>query len=173
MTPVITEPKRAIKALEWLVSERERRYAMLAHYGVRNVAGLNEKIVSVELKGVEKVPYIVLIMDEFADIMAVVGKEMDAAISRIVAKARAAGIHLILATQRPSSDVILGTLKSNLPGRIAFAVSSGTNSRVILDEMGAENLLGKGDMLLLDPSAMGLRRIQGAFVSDGEVEKIT
>lgn len=173
LTPVITEPKRAIKALEWLVSEMERRYAMLAHYGVRNVAGLNEKIVSGELKGVEKVPYIVLIMDEFADIMAVVGKEMDAAISRIAAKARAAGIHLILATQRPSSDVILGTLKSNLPGRIAFAVSSGTNSRVILDEMGAENLLGKGDMLLLDPSAMGLRRIQGAFVSDGEVEKIT
>ncbi len=173
LTPVITDSKRAIKALDWLVSEMERRYAMLANYGVRNVAGLNEKIASGELKGVEKVPYIVLIMDEFADIMAVVGKEMDAAISRIAAKARAAGIHLILATQRPSSDVILGTLKSNLPGRIAFAVSSGTNSRVILDEMGAENLLGKGDMLLLDPSAMGLKRIQGAFVSDGEVEKIT
>ena len=173
LTPVITDAKRAIKALDWLVSEMERRYAMLAHYGVRNVVGLNEKIASGELKSVEKVPYIVLIMDEFADIMAVVGKEMDAAISRIAAKARAAGIHLILATQRPSSDVILGTLKSNLPGRIAFAVSSGTNSRVILDEMGAENLLGKGDMLLLDPSAMGLKRIQGAFVSDGEVEKIT
>ena len=173
LTPVITDAKRAIKALDWLVSEMERRYAMLARYGVRNVAGLNEKIVSGSLKGVEKLPYIVLIMDEFADIMAVVGKEMDAAISRIAAKARAAGIHMILATQRPSADVILGTLKSNLPGRIAFAVSSGVNSRVILDEQGAENLLGKGDMLLMDPGVMGLTRIQGAFVSDGEVEKIT
>ena len=173
LTPVITDAKRALKALDWLVSEMERRYAMLARYGVRNISGLNEKIVSGSLKGVEKLPYIVLIMDEFADIMAVVGKEMDAAISRIAAKARAAGIHMILATQRPSADVILGTLKSNLPGRIAFAVSSGVNSRVILDEQGAENLLGKGDMLLLDPGAMGLTRIQGAFVSDGEVEKIT
>ena len=173
LTPVITDAKRAIKALEWLVSEMERRYAMMARYGVRNVNGLNDKILSGELKGVEKVPYIVLIMDEFADIMAVVGKEMDIAISRIAAKARAAGIHMILATQRPSSDVILGTLKSNLPGRIAFAVSSGVNSRVILDETGAENLLGKGDMLLMDPSANGLTRIQGAFVSDGEVEAVT
>lgn len=173
LTPVITDAKRAIKALEWLVSEMERRYSMMSHYGVRNVIGLNEKILSGELKGVEKVPYIVLIMDEFADIMAVVGKEMDTAISRIAAKARAAGIHMILATQRPSNDVILGTLKSNLPGRIAFAVSSGVNSRVILDENGAENLLGKGDMLLMDPSASGLTRIQGAFVSDGEVESVT
>lgn len=173
LTPVITDAKRAIKALEWLVSEMERRYSMMARYGVRNVIGLNEKILSGELKGVEKVPYIVLIMDEFADIMAVVGKEMDTAISRIAAKARAAGIHMILATQRPSSDVILGTLKSNLPGRIAFAVSSGVNSRVILDENGAENLLGKGDMLLMDPAASGLTRIQGAFVSDGEVEAVT
>ena len=173
LTPVITDSKRALKALDWLVCEMERRYAMLAHYSLRNIKGLNEKIASGELKGVEKVPYIVLIMDEFADIMAVVGKEMDAAISRIAAKARAAGIHMILATQRPSSDVILGTLKSNLPGRIAFAVSSGINSRVILDEMGAENLLGKGDMLLLDPSSMGTRRIQGAFVSDDEVERIS
>ena len=173
LTPVITDSKRALKALDWLVSEMERRYAMLAHYGVRNVKGLNEKIASGEVRGVEKIPFIVLIMDEFADIMAVVGKEMDAAISRIAAKARAAGIHLILATQRPSSDVILGTLKSNLPGRIAFAVSSGINSRVILDEMGAENLLGKGDMLLLDPSSMGTQRIQGAFLSDDEVEKIS
>ncbi len=173
LTPVITDAKRAIKALEWLVSEMERRYSMMAHYGVRNVNGLNDKILSGELKGVEKIPYIVLIMDEFADIMAVVGKEMDNAISRIAAKARAAGIHMILATQRPSGDVILGTLKSNLPGRIAFAVSSGINSRVILDENGAENLLGKGDMLLLDPAASGLTRIQGAFVSDAEVEAVT
>ena len=172
LTPVITEPKRAIKALECLVSEMERRYSMLARYGVRNINGLNEKIRSGEVKGVEKVPYILLVMDEFADIIAVVGKEMDIAIGRIAAKARAAGIHMILATQRPSADVITGTLKSNLPGRIAFAVSSGINSRVILDEMGAENLLGKGDMLLLDPSAMGTKRIQGSFMSDGEVDKV-
>ena len=173
LTPVITDAKRAIKALEWLVVEMERRYAMLARYGVRNVAGLNEKIDEGKVTGVEKVPYILLIMDEFADIMAVVGKEMDIAIGRIAAKARAAGIHMILATQRPSNDVITGTLKSNLPGRIAFAVSSGINSRVILDETGAENLLGKGDMLLLDPSSMGTKRIQGAFMSDQEVESVS
>ena len=173
LTPVITDAKRAIKALEWLVVEMERRYAMLARYGVRNVAGLNEKIDEGKVTGVERVPYILLIMDEFADIMAVVGKEMDIAIGRIAAKARAAGIHMILATQRPSNDVITGTLKSNLPGRIAFAVSSGINSRVILDEIGAENLLGKGDMLLLDPSSMGTKRIQGAFMSDQEVESVS
>ena len=172
LTPVITDAKRALKALNWLVCEMERRYSMLARYGVRNVIGLNEKIEKGELRSVEKLPYIVLIMDEFADIMAVLGKEMDNAISRIAAKARAAGIHMILATQRPSADVILGTLKSNLPGRIAFAVSSGINSRVILDEQGAENLLGKGDMLLLDPADPGLKRIQGAFVSDSEVEDV-
>lgn len=173
LTPVITDAKRAIKALNWLVVEMERRYAMLARYGVRNVAGLNEKIDEGKVTGVERVPYILLIMDEFADIMAVVGKEMDIAIGRIAAKARAAGIHMILATQRPSNDVITGTLKSNLPGRIAFAVSSGINSRVILDEIGAENLLGKGDMLLLDPSSMGTKRIQGAFMSDQEVESVS
>lgn len=172
LTPVITDPKRAIKALDWLVAEMERRYAMLAKYTVRNIDGLNEKIASGTLPGVEKLPYIVMVMDEFADIMVQVGKEMDAAIGRIAAKARAAGIHLILATQRPSADVITGTLKSNLPARIAFAVSSGLNSRVILDEMGAENLLGKGDMLLLNPSEMGTKRIQGAFVSDSEVEAV-
>lgn len=172
LTPVITDAHKAIKALNWLVSEMERRYSMLAKYGVRNIAGLNEKIDKKELVNVEHVPYIVLIMDEFADIMSVVKNEMDTAISRIAAKARAAGIHLVLATQRPSSDVILGTLKSNLPGRIAFAVSSGINSRVILDEQGAENLLGRGDMLLLDPSVMGLQRIQGALISDSEVENV-
>lgn len=172
LTPVITEPKRALKALNWLVVEMERRYSMLARYGVRNIIGLNEKIDRGDLKGVERLPYIVLIMDEFADIMAIVGKEMDIEIGRIAAKARAAGIHMILATQRPSSDVINGTLKSNLPGRIAFAVSSGINSRVILDENGAENLLGKGDMLLLDPQSSGLTRIQGAFISDEEVENV-
>ena len=144
---------------------------MLARYSVRNIVGYNQKIEEEHIAA-EKMPYIVLIMDEFADMMSVVAKEIETQISRLAAKARAAGIHLILATQRPSSDVITGTIKSNLPARIAFAVSSGVNSRVILDEGGAENLLGKGDMLLMDPSCMGLKRIQGAFLSDSEVDLV-
>lgn len=171
LTPVITEAKKVVKMLNFLVEEMERRYKMLSSRGVRNIEGYNQKLRDEHIAA-EKMPYIVLIMDEFADMMSVVGKEIETQIARLAAKARAAGIHLILATQRPSSDVITGTIKSNLPARIAFAVSSGINSRVILDEGGAENLLGKGDMLLMDPSSMGLKRIQGAFLSDGEVESI-
>ena len=171
LTPVITEAKKAVKALEWLVEEMERRYKMLSNYGVRNIEGLNEKIKEEHIPA-EKLPYIVLIMDEFADLMTVVGKEIETNVSRLAAKARAAGIHLILATQRPSSDVITGTIKNNFPARIAFAASSAINSRVILDEGGAESLLGKGDMLLLDSSKPGLTRIQGAFLSDKEVDAI-
>lgn len=171
LTPVITDAKKVVKMLNFLVEEMERRYAMLARYSVRNIVGYNQKIEEEHIAA-EKMPYIVLIMDEFADMMSVVAKEIETQISRLAAKARAAGIHLILATQRPSSDVITGTIKSNLPARIAFAVSSGVNSRVILDEGGAENLLGKGDMLLMDPSCMGLKRIQGAFLSDSEVDLV-
>ena len=171
LTPVITEAKKAVKALEWLVEEMERRYRMLSNYGVRNIEGLNKKIKDENIPA-EKLPYIVLIMDEFADLMTVVGKDIETNVSRLAAKARAAGIHLILATQRPSSDVITGTIKNNFPARIAFAASSAVNSRVILDEGGAESLLGKGDMLLLDSSKPGLQRIQGAFLSDGEVDAI-
>ena len=172
LTPVITDAKRVVKVLNWLVEEMERRYQMISKFGVRNIEGLNEKLAREHIAA-EKMPYIVLIMDEFADMMSVVGKDIENLVARLTAKARAAGIHLILATQRPSADVITGTIKSNLPARIAFAVSSGTNSRVILDEGGAENLLGKGDMLLLNPSVMGLERIQGAFLSDGEVDEIS
>ncbi len=172
LTPVITDAKRVVKVLNWLVEEMERRYQMISKFGVRNIEGLNDKLAREHIAA-ERMPYIVLIMDEFADMMSVVGKDIENLVARLTAKARAAGIHLILATQRPSADVITGTIKSNLPARIAFAVSSGTNSRVILDEGGAESLLGKGDMLLLNPSVMGLQRIQGAFLSDGEVDAIS
>ena len=171
LTPVITEPKKVVKALGWLCDEMERRYQMISKFGVRNIEGLNAKIVNENIPA-EKLPYIVLIMDEFADLMSTVGKDIETYVARLAAKARAAGIHLILATQRPSADVITGTIKNNFPARIAFAVSSGTNSRIILDEGGAENLLGKGDMLLMEPSTMGFQRIQGAFLSDDEVYSI-
>lgn len=172
LTPVITDAKRVVKVLNWLVEEMERRYQMISKFGVRNIEGLNDKLEREHIAA-EKMPYIVLIMDEFADMMSVVGKDIENLVARLTAKARAAGIHLILATQRPSSDVITGTIKSNLPARVAFAVSSGINSRVILDQSGAETLLGKGDMLLLDPSARELQRIQGAFLSDDEVDAIS
>ena len=171
LTPVITEPKKVVKALGWLCDEMERRYQMISKFGVRNIEGLNAKIMNENIPA-EKLPYIVLIMDEFADLMSTVGKDIETYVARLAAKARAAGIHLILATQRPSADVITGTIKNNFPARIAFAVSSGTNSRIILDEGGAENLLGKGDMLLMEPSTMGFQRIQGAFLSDDEVYAI-
>ncbi len=171
LTPVITDAKKVVKALMWLCDEMDRRYKMLSKFGVRNIEGLNEKIKSENIAA-EKLPYIVLIMDEFADLMAVVAKEIELYVSRLAAKARAAGIHLILATQRPSSDVVTGTIKNNFPARIAFAVSSSVNSRIIIDELGAESLLGKGDMLLLDSSKPGTQRIQGAFLSDSEVDAI-
>ena len=171
LTPVITEPKKVVKALGWLCDEMERRYQMISKFGVRNIEGLNAKIRNENIPA-EKLPYIVLIMDEFADLMSTVGKDIETYVARLAAKARAAGIHLILATQRPSADVITGTIKNNFPARIAFAVSSGTNSRIILDEGGAENLLGKGDMLLMEPSTMGFQRIQGAFLSDDEVYSV-
>ena len=173
LTPVITEPKKVVKALKWLCDEMDRRYNMLSRFGVRNIKGLNDKIQNEKLPA-EKLPYIVLIMDEFADIMtSSVGKDVDTFVARLTAKARAAGIHLVLATQRPSADVITGTIKSNFPARIAFAVSSGLNSRIILDEQGAENLLGKGDMIFMDPAQLGNKRIQGAFLSDEEVDGIS
>ncbi len=171
LTPVITEPKKVVKALEWLVDEMTRRYNIMRPYSVRNIVAYNEKIESGAFAA-EKLPYIVLIMDEFADLMTTIGKEIEEKVGRLAAMSRAVGIHIVMATQRPSAEVVTGTLKSNIPARIAFAVSSGMNSRIILDSQGAENLLGKGDMLLLDPSKMGLQRIQGAFLSDTEVEKI-
>ena len=171
LTPVITEAKKVVRALAWLCDEMERRYKMLSKFGVRNIDGFNAKIISENIPA-ERMPYIVLIMDEFADLMTTVGKDIENYVARLAAKARAAGIHLVLATQRPSADVITGTIKNNFPARIAFAVSSATNSRIILDDGGAENLLGRGDMLFMSPSAMGFERIQGAFLSDEEVDAI-
>lgn len=171
LTPVITEPKKVLKILDWLVEEMERRYHMFAQVGVRNIDGFNGKIHEMGY-ATEKMPYIVLIMDEFADLMTVIGKDIESYVSRLMAKSRAAGIHVVMATQRPSSEVVTGTIKSNIPSRISFAVSSGMNSRIILDQQGAEDLLGKGDMLYLNPSANEPARIQGAFLSDEEVEEI-
>ena len=171
LTPVITDAKKVVRALAWLCDEMERRYKMLSKFGVRNIDGFNAKIINENIPA-ERMPYIVLIMDEFADLMTTVGKDIENYVARLAAKARAAGIHLVLATQRPSADVITGTIKNNFPARIAFAVSSATNSRIILDEGGAESLLGRGDMLFMNPSAMGFERIQGAFLSDEEVDSI-
>lgn len=171
LTPVITEPKRVLKMLNWLVEEMDRRYNVFSQAGVRNIENFNSRIHEFGY-ATEKMPYIVLIMDEFADLMTVIGKDIEDYIRRIMAKARAAGIHVVMATQRPSSEVVTGTIKNNIPTRIAFAASSGMNSRIVLDEMGAENLLGKGDMLLSTQSSPGLVRIQGAFLSEDEVDQI-
>lgn len=171
LTPVITDSKKVIKALAWLLEEMLRRYHMIAQLNARGIEAFNEKIQAGGWAA-EKLPYIVLIMDEFADLMSTIGKDIEYYVGRLTAMSRAVGIHLVMATQRPSSEVVTGTIKSNLPSRISFTASSSMNSRIILDEMGAENLLGRGDMLYLDPGSSGTLRIQGAFLSDGEVEKV-
>lgn len=171
LIPVITEMDKVLPMLEWLISEMDRRYKLLSSYKVRDLASMNSIIESKKLN-LEKIPYIVTVIDEVADLMASAGKDVDSAVSRLAAKARAVGIHLVLATQRPSADVITGTLKSNLPGRVAFAVSSGINSKIILDQQGAENLLGKGDMLFLDPAVGDLQRIQGVLITGDEVRRV-
>ena len=171
LTPVITDQKDVKKILKWLVDEMTRRYEMVSGMNVRSLKGYNEKIREEHLLR-EKLPYIVLIMDEYADLMATIGKDIESYVGRLTAMARAVGIHIVLATQRPSTDVITGTIKNNITTRIAFAVSSYIDSRTILDEVGAENLLGRGDMFLKVPTKQGMERIQGAFISDGEVEKM-
>ena len=171
LTPVITEPKRVLKMLSWLVEEMERRYKVFSQLGVRNIENFNSRIREFGY-ATEKMPYIVLIMDEFADLMTVIGKDIEDYVRRLMAKARAAGIHVVMATQRPSAEVVTGTIKNNIPTRIAFTASSAMNSRIILDESGAENLLGKGDMLLSSQSSTMLTRIQGAFLSEDEVDRI-
>ena len=171
LTPVITEPKKAIKALDFAIEEMERRYRILDSLHVRNIIGYNEKISQEKIKR-ERLPYILIIIDEFADLMAVVEKELEARVSRLAAKARAVGIHLVLATQRPSVNVVTGTLKNNLPSRIAFRVPSGIDSRTIIDSYGAERLLGNGDMLYKSPNDAEPIRIQGAFLSDEETERV-
>ena len=177
LMPVVTDSKKASVALQKMVDEMERRYDMLEEKNVRNIAGYNElidkenKVRSDEDK-LERMPYIVVIVDELADLMMVAGKEVEDSILRITQKARAAGIHLIVATQRPSTDVITGVVKANIPSRISFAVSSGIDSRTILDTVGAEKLIGKGDMLFLPMGESSPERIQGAYVSDEELESL-
>ena len=188
LAPVVTDMKQAGHALNWAVAEMERRYKLMSKLGVRNLAGYNNKIAEAEKKEekipnpfsltpdapepLEKLPTIVIIIDELADLMMVVGKKVEELIARIAQKARAAGIHLILATQRPSVDVITGLIKANIPTRIAFQVSSKIDSRTILDQMGAETLLGMGDMLYMPPGTGLPIRVHGAFVSDDEVHRV-
>jgi S-DNA-T family DNA segregation ATPase FtsK/SpoIIIE len=185
---VVTDMKQAANALQWCVAEMDRRYKLMSWLGVRNLSGYNHKIADAEKHGrkledpatlesgnpqpLEQLPLIVVVIDELADLMMVAGKKVEELIARLAQKARAAGIHLILATQRPSVDVITGLIKANIPTRIAFQVASKVDSRTILDQSGADALLGSGDMLYL-PAGTGLpQRIHGAFVADHEVHKV-
>ena len=193
LTPVVTDMNEAANALRWCVGEMERRYRLMAALGVRNIANYNRKVKDAESAGepipdplfnpeealegtehpvLQQLPYIVIVIDELADMMMVVGKKVEELIARLAQKARAAGVHLILATQRPSVDVITGLIKANIPTRIAFQVSSKIDSRTILDQMGAESLLGHGDMLYMPPGTSVPVRVHGAFVSDQEVHKV-
>ena len=169
LIPVVTDPKKAAGALAWAVQEMDNRYNLFAEKGVRDLVGYNK---AAEHEGAGKLPQIVIIIDELADLMMVAAKEVEESICRLAQKARAAGMHLVIATQRPSVDVITGLIKANVPSRIAFAVSSQVDSRTILDQVGAEKLLGKGDMLYFPSGASKPTRVQGAFVSDEEVEQI-
>ncbi|BEL30912.1 DNA translocase FtsK [Streptococcus pneumoniae] len=175
LIPVVTNPRKASKALQKVVDEMENRYELFAKVGVRNIAGFNAKVEEFNAQSEYKqipLPLIVVIVDELADLMMVASKEVEDAIIRLGQKARAAGIHMILATQRPSVDVISGLIKANVPSRVAFAVSSGTDSRTILDENGAEKLLGRGDMLFKPINENHPVRLQGSFISDDDVERI-
>jgi S-DNA-T family DNA segregation ATPase FtsK/SpoIIIE len=189
LTPVVTDMKEAAHALNWSVGEMERRYRLMASLGVRNLAGFNRQVKEAAAKGepikdplwpsedteapeLQPLPAIVIVIDEFADMMMIVGKKVEQLIARIAQKARAAGIHLVLATQRPSVDVITGLIKANIPSRISFQVSSRIDSRTILDQGGAEQLLGHGDMLYLPPGTALPQRVHGAFVSDEEVHRV-
>jgi S-DNA-T family DNA segregation ATPase FtsK/SpoIIIE len=197
LTPVVTDPKKAVVALKWAVREMEDRYRKMSKLGVRNIDGFNARVVEAKARGetitrtvqtgfaretgeaiyedevmdLDPLPYIVVIVDEMADLMMVAGKEIEGAIQRLAQMARAAGIHVILATQRPSVDVITGTIKANFPTRISFQVTSKIDSRTILGEMGAEQLLGQGDMLYMAGGGR-ITRVHGPFCSDEEVEKV-
>ena len=167
LTPVITEPEKCISALKWAVNEMERRYTLLAEKGKRNIQGYNES------NKEDHMPYIVIVIDELADLMMLAARDVEALIVRIAQKARAVGIHLVLATQRPSVDVITGLIKANIPARIAFTVASQIDSRTIIDQMGAEKLLGKGDLLITTAANPKPRRVQGVFLDDPEIQKVT
>jgi len=169
LVPVVVEPEAAVASLRWAVKEMEERYKLFASHAARNIVAFNEKAPTL---GVAPLPYIVIVIDELADLMMVAAGEIEDLICRIAQLARAVGLHLIVATQRPSADIITGLIKANIPSRVAFAVSSGVDSRVILDEMGAEKLLGRGDMLYLPIDEGKPRRLQGAFVSDRELDTL-
>jgi DNA segregation ATPase FtsK/SpoIIIE, S-DNA-T family len=198
LAPVVTDMKQAANSLRWCVAEMERRYQLMSMLGVRNIGGFNRKVkdaaeegkpikdpirmqkiaqgvpgvVAEDVPDLTTLPFIVVIIDELADLMMIVGKKVEELIARLAQKARAAGIHLILATQRPSVDVITGLIKANIPTRIAFQVSAKVDSRTILDQSGAESLLGHGDMLYLPPGTSIPTRVHGAFVSDQEVHRV-
>ncbi|HOX12510.1 MAG TPA: DNA translocase FtsK [Spirochaetales bacterium] len=171
LTPVVTEPKRAFQALQYCICEMERRYSLLDGVGVRDIKSYNRRIKEREFAA-ETMPYIVVVIDEFADLMATTGKELESTLARLAAMSRAVGIHLVLATQRPSIDVITGLIKANIPSRVAFMVASKFDSRIIIDAVGAEKLLGKGDMLVSTAQDAFPVRMQGAFVSEEEVERV-
>jgi S-DNA-T family DNA segregation ATPase FtsK/SpoIIIE len=179
-TPIITEPKKAANALKWAVSQMEQRYKQLAQWGVRNIDGYNAEVerrnnvldFDDEGQPWKTLPYIVIIIDELADLMMTCGSDVEEAITRLAQMARAVGIHLVLATQRPSVDVITGLIKANFPSRIAFRVSQKVDSRTIIDANGAEQLLGRGDMLFLPPGTSRLLRVHGAYLDENEVAKI-
>ena len=198
LSPVVTDMKQAANALRWCVAEMERRYQLMAALGVRNIGGFNRMVkdaadsgkpikdpirmakiaqgvpgvVAEDVEDLPSLPFVVVIIDELADLMMIVGKKVEELIARLAQKARASGIHLILATQRPSVDVITGLIKANIPTRIAFQVSAKVDSRTILDQSGAESLLGHGDMLYLPPGTSIPTRVHGAFVSDAEVHRV-
>jgi S-DNA-T family DNA segregation ATPase FtsK/SpoIIIE len=168
--PVVVDVERVVGVLQWAVREMDRRYRLFAEHGARNLQAFNAKAARL---GLEPLPFLVLIVDELADLMMLAPEEVERLITRLAQLARATGIHLIIATQRPSVDVVTGLIKANFPSRIAFAVASGIDSRVILDSSGAEKLLGRGDMLYLSGDSSKLRRLQGCYVSDTEIERIT
>lgn len=197
MTPVVTEPPKAVSALKWAVQEMDRRYRLMADHQVRNISSYNDRIRRLKASGetptrrvqtgfdpetgrpvfdehrlpIEHLPYIVVVIDEMADLMMVAGKEIEASVLRLAQKARAAGVHVIMATQRPSVDVITGTIKANFPTRISFQVTNKYDSRTILGEQGGEQLLGRGDMLFMQGGAR-ITRVHGPFISDEEVEAV-
>ncbi|HNU69427.1 MAG TPA: FtsK/SpoIIIE domain-containing protein, partial [Myxococcota bacterium] len=199
LLPVVCDPKQAAAALRWACEEMDRRYSLLARFSARNIASFNARIDRLlslkagksagtgdddadglasldpdefDIDELVRLPYIVIVLDEFADLMMVASKDVEAAVTRLAQKARAAGIHLVMATQRPSKEVITGLIKSNFPSRIGFRVSSSIDSRIILDQSGAEALLGFGDMLFLKPGTSALERVHGSFVSDDEVMRV-
>jgi S-DNA-T family DNA segregation ATPase FtsK/SpoIIIE len=178
ITPVVIDPKKATNALFWAVREMEQRYELLSAKNARNIKQYNQKIEKeskpdLEEKGLQKLPYLVIVIDELADLMMLASRDVEVALTRLAQMARAAGIHLILATQRPSVDVLTGIIKANFPTRLTFQVSSKTDSRTIIDTNGAENLLGNGDMLFLPPGTAKLQRIHGAYLSETELARIT